>query len=99
MYSIIDKGENMSKLNNNFYINNEKNFQDGISLKNVGFFKLIKLSKPKYSLLFVGTILLIITSGIQVYIPTLVAQLFNNFSNGIHYKIVIEIFITFCGNI
>lgn len=95
MYSIIDKGENMSKLNNNFYINNEKNFQDGISLKNVGFFKLIKLSKPKYSLLFVGTILLIITSGIQVYIPTLVAHLFNNFSNGIHYKIVIEIFILF----
>lgn len=82
----------MFKLDNHT-IDNKENSHDEVNLKNPGFFKLVKLSKPKYSLLFIGTILLIITSSIQVYIPTLVAYLFNNFKNGVHYKIIAEIFI------
>lgn len=60
---------------------------------NKGFIKLIRLSNPKYKLLCIGIILLMVTSSIQVYIPTLVANLTNSFTNGIDYKVVAKIFI------
>lgn len=52
------------------------------------FLRLIKESKPKYIYLFMGIIFLVLTSSIQVYLPTIVGKLVNNFTNGLNYRTV-----------
>lgn len=80
---------NKSKLDNNV----KSNIFIDFSKQN--FLKLIKLSKPKYNYLFFGIIMLIVTSSIQVFIPTIVAKLINDFTTGINFKLVSLIFALF----
>ncbi|MGC4019540.1 MAG: ABC transporter ATP-binding protein [Muricomes sp.] len=52
------------------------------------FISLIRTTKPKYVLLFIGVILLAISSGVQVYVPKMASSLVNNFSKGVDYPLL-----------
>ncbi|MDE5977469.1 MAG: ABC transporter ATP-binding protein/permease, partial [Turicibacter sp.] len=59
------------------------------------FIKLIKTARPKYYLLVFGILLLVFSSGIQVYVPQLASVLVNSFSKGIDYPLLIKVVILF----
>ncbi|WP_423253090.1 ABC transporter ATP-binding protein [Melissococcus plutonius] len=59
------------------------------------FIYLIKITKPKYPLLILGTVLLIISASVQIYVPKLTSSLVNNFSKGIDYSLLIKVVILF----
>lgn len=52
------------------------------------FMKLIKTTQPKYLLLAMGVLLLVVSSGIQIYVPKLASSLVNHFSKGIDYGLL-----------
>nr|WP_017554116.1 ABC transporter ATP-binding protein [Heyndrickxia coagulans] len=52
------------------------------------FMKLIKTTQPKYLLLAMGVLLLVVSSGIQIYVPKLASSLVNHFSKGIDYRLL-----------
>lgn len=64
---------------------------DGTKFSLKDFMSLIKETKPKYSLLFVGMILLASSSAVQVYVPKLAASLVNNFQKGVDYTLLIRV--------
>lgn len=68
-----------------------QNNNDKDNFDRIYFFKLIKESKPKYIYLFIGIIFFIMTSSIQVYLPTTIGKLINNFTSGLNYKTVVII--------
>lgn len=67
----------------------EKSF----SLK--AFLQLIQKTKPKYLLLVIGMLLLMVSSGIQVYVPKLAATLVDGFATGINQSLLIKVVILF----
>lgn len=52
------------------------------------FMKLIKTTQPKYLLLAMGVLLLVVSSGVQIYVPKLASSLVNHFSKGIDYGLL-----------
>jgi len=52
------------------------------------FMKLIKTTQPKYLLLAMGVLLLVVSSGIRIYVPKLASSLVNHFSKGIDYGLL-----------
>ncbi|WP_165006090.1 MULTISPECIES: ABC transporter ATP-binding protein [unclassified Enterococcus] len=52
------------------------------------FLGLIKLTEPKYLLLVIGMIFLVISSSVQVYVPKLASSLVNNFQKGVDYNLL-----------
>ncbi|MED4311723.1 ABC transporter ATP-binding protein [Heyndrickxia coagulans] len=52
------------------------------------FMKLIKMTQPKYLLLAMGVLLLVVSSGVQIYVPKLASSLVNHFSKGIDYGLL-----------
>ncbi len=67
----------------------EKSF----SLK--AFLQLIQKIKPKYLLLIIGMLLLMVSSGIQVYVPKLAATLVDGFATGMNQSLLIKVVILF----
>lgn len=67
----------------------EKSF----SLK--AFLQLIQKTKPKYLLLVIGMLLLMVSSGIQVYVPKLAATLVDGFATGMNQSLLIKVVILF----
>lgn len=67
----------------------EKSF----SLK--AFLQLIQKTKPKYLLLVIGMLLLMVSSGIQVYVPKLAAILVDGFATGMNQSLLIKVVILF----
>lgn len=68
---------------------------DGTKFSMRNFIKLINVAKPKYSLLVVGIVLLIISASIQLYVPKLAQSLIDTFSKHINYSLLIEVVIMF----
>ncbi|MGM0126133.1 ATP-binding cassette, subfamily B, bacterial AbcA/BmrA [Enterococcus sp. AZ194] len=62
------------------------------------FMQLIRTTKPKYSLLILGIVLLALSSAVQVYVPQLASSLVNNFSKGIDYSLLIKVVGMFVGS-
>lgn len=62
------------------------------------FTKLITTTKPQYSLLISGIILLMISSSVQIYVPKLAASLVNNFSEGVDTALLIQVAVLFIGS-
>ncbi|WP_207368613.1 ABC transporter ATP-binding protein [Heyndrickxia coagulans] len=52
------------------------------------FMKLIKTTQPKYLLLAMGVLLLVVSAGVQIYVPKLASSLVNHFSKGIDYGLL-----------
>lgn len=52
------------------------------------FMKLIKTTQPKYLLLAMGVLLLVVSSCVQIYVPKLASSLVNHFSKGIDYGLL-----------
>ncbi|UZH05912.1 ABC transporter ATP-binding protein [Heyndrickxia coagulans] len=52
------------------------------------FMKLIKTTQPKYLLLAMGVLLLVVSSGVQIYVPKLASSLVNHFSKDIDYGLL-----------
>lgn len=52
------------------------------------FMKLIKTTQPKYLLLAMGVLLLVVSSGVQIYVPKLASSLVNHFLKGIDYGLL-----------
>lgn len=69
--------------------------KDGTSFSLKDFINLIKIAKPKYSLLITGIIFLIISSSVQIYVPKLAASLINDFSNGVNASLLIKVALMF----
>lgn len=59
------------------------------------FMKLIKTTQPKYLLLAMGVLLLVVSSGVQIYVPKLASSLVNHFSKGIDYGLLGKVFALF----
>ncbi|MFC4651497.1 ABC transporter ATP-binding protein [Lactococcus nasutitermitis] len=75
---------------------NGKAIKQKISTK--GFIKLIRTSKPKYSLFVGGLILGIAGSLIQLQVPKMIQPLINGFSKGVDYKQIALIVGLFLGS-
>lgn len=69
--------------------------KDGTKFSLSQFTKLITTTKPKYYLLAIGSLLLIISSSVQIYVPKLASSLVNNFSKGIDYSLLIKVVLLF----
>lgn len=61
---------------------------DNTKFSSKAFISLIKQTKPKYSLLALGMILLACSSSVQVYVPKLASSLVDNFQKGIDYQLL-----------
>ncbi|WP_342759596.1 ABC transporter ATP-binding protein [Kineothrix sedimenti] len=59
------------------------------------FVGLIATTKPKYFLLIIGILLLIVSSSVQIYVPQLASSLVNNFSKGIDYPLLLKVVLLF----
>ena len=59
------------------------------------FTKLLSTTKPKYYLLILGVLFLIVSSSVQVYVPKLAASLVNNFSEGVDYELLVTVVLLF----
>lgn len=59
------------------------------------FVRLIATTKPKYFLLIIGILLLIVSSSVQIYVPQLASSLVNNFSKGIDYPLLLKVVLLF----
>lgn len=59
------------------------------------FVRLITTTKPKYFLLIIGILLLIVSSSVQIYVPQLASSLVNNFSKGIDYPLLLKVVLLF----
>lgn len=59
------------------------------------FLKLIKTAKPKYFLLFIGVLLLSISSAVQVYVPKMASSLVNGFADGVDSSLLIKVVLLF----
>lgn len=64
---------------------------DGTKFSLKEFMGLIKQTKPKYSLLGIGMVLLAGSSAVQVYVPKLAADLVNDFQKGIDYNLLLKV--------
>ncbi|EPY2276284.1 ABC transporter ATP-binding protein [Clostridium sporogenes] len=69
--------------------------KDGTKFSFRQFAKLITATKPKYYLLVIGVIFLIISSSVQIYVPKLAASLVNNFSKGMDYSLLLKVVLLF----
>ncbi|MGO5091088.1 ABC transporter ATP-binding protein [Clostridium sp. LCP25S3_F10] len=69
--------------------------KDGTKFSFRQFTKLIITTKPKYYLLVIGVIFLIISSSVQIYVPKLAASLVNNFSKGMDYSLLLKVVLLF----
>ncbi|NFV14091.1 ABC transporter ATP-binding protein [Clostridium sporogenes] len=69
--------------------------KDGTKFSFRQFAKLITTTKPKYYLLVIGVIFLIISSSVQIYVPKLAASLVNNFSKGMDYSLLLKVVLLF----
>ncbi|MGG7078592.1 ABC transporter ATP-binding protein [Clostridium sardiniense] len=65
--------------------------KDGTKFSLKQFAKLIKTTRPKYYLLVIGSLLLLISSSVQIYVPKLASSLVNNFSKGIDYTLLVKV--------
>ncbi len=59
------------------------------------FVRLITTTEPKYFLLIIGILLLIVSSSVQIYVPQLASSLVNNFSKGIDYPLLLKVVLLF----
>lgn len=66
---------------------------DGSQFSIKEFIRLVNTANPKYILLFLGVILLGISSGVQIYIPKMASSLVNNFSDGVDYHLLMKVVI------
>ncbi|MBM7833247.1 ABC transporter ATP-binding protein [Clostridium sardiniense] len=69
--------------------------KDGTKFSLKQFAKLIKTTRPKYYLLIIGSLLLLISSSVQIYVPKLASSLVNNFSKGIDYTLLAKVVFLF----
>lgn len=72
--------------------------EDGTKFSFKQFTKLITTTKPKYSLLISGVILLMISSSVQIYVPKLAASLVNDFAKGVDYTLLAKVAGLFIGS-
>lgn len=68
---------------------------DGTKFSMRNFVKLVNVAKPKYILLIIGMLMLIISSSIQLYVPKLAQSLINTFSKHMDYSLLIKVVIMF----
>lgn len=68
---------------------------DGTKFSFKQFINLIQTAKPRYYLLAIGVILLMISSSVQIYVPKLAASLVNDFAKGIDYDLLIKVVLFF----
>ena len=69
--------------------------KDGTKFSLKQFTKLIGVTKPKYSLLIIGVLFLMVSSSVQIYVPKLASSLVNNFSKGIDYSLLLKVVLLF----
>lgn len=55
------------------------------------FISLISTTKPKYRLLIIGVLLLMVSSAVQIYVPKLAAVLIDDFSEGVNTSLLIKV--------
>ena len=68
---------------------------DGTKFSLKQFMGLINSTKPKYFYLFIGIILLMISSAVQVYVPQMASTLVNNFDTGVDTGLLIRVVLMF----